>query len=443
MYRHSFAIDIGDNRYLPIRTNAPMRIRDQRRKIRLLEEEIKELRNKSNSNSPLRTRVLTGFLRLSRFLTRHQFLFTLLAGVITIIYIQSIYKIDPFESYRNTATTKDLSVFYQKLGDELMFRQSWPDAEKAYKAALALQPNNSEAALGLTKVQIFTPSEGQKYADTEIVDAKINYLIDLFPDDEDLHYLRAVSLEDRVRFSDQVELFKISIDRYQGKDRAFNPLIELGYVCMKNGDLDCAGENFQKALDLQPNSHIANNNFGNYKMLTLDFQAALEHFARAGVTSTRAIALINIGDAYKYLGNASEALTYYQSALDQLDEEVSEEEHTVKGAWLYRFMPRSKGDGEMLKYQAIFFSREQKKIMAHYFLSIDYALLNDFISAEKEFKIASELDKKRQYSNFFLASCMSTNEILKPSAKVKAWFKKSSAKIRPDFELCKRIDRCF
>jgi hypothetical protein len=69
------------------------------------------------------------------------------------------------------------------MGDKLMYKGKWNEAEREYKSAIKLQPNSKNARFGLTKVQIFTQLEGKKFADSEAVDNKLSHFRNQFPFD--------------------------------------------------------------------------------------------------------------------------------------------------------------------------------------------------------------------------------------------------------------------
>ena len=56
--------------------------------------------------------------------------------------------------------------------------------------------DDTAATMGIVKAQVFKPSAGEKYSVPEVVDAKLNYLLSQYPNDDQLLFLKGVRVQD-------------------------------------------------------------------------------------------------------------------------------------------------------------------------------------------------------------------------------------------------------
>ena len=391
-------------------------------RIRLIEDDLEQV--KQSIPNDKKNWLIIAFRQLNRFFSTYQALLTFIVALVTIVYVQIAYGLDPLESYRNTSTTKKLSDFYRNLGDNLVYRAEYSDAELAYKSALTLQPNNMQAVYGLAKAQVFTPNEGEKYTDKGIVDAKLDYLLSLFPEDADLYFLKCLNAESTD--NKEAKSWCEKAIKLNEKTDAF--YVELGYICHKELDLECAITNYKKALELNPQSQLANNNIGYTEFLRLNLQDSVKYLERANGISPRLSTLMNLGEVYRYLQNIEKAIALHKIGVDIVNEDGVEKDKIVGGIWIVNFLPYDKNDVETIKYYSQVSTIDEKKAMLHYALSIDYALHEDFKAASNEFEKAVSNDKGSQYGNYFINRCTSATRILSVSQNTKAWFKERMKK---------------
>lgn len=404
-------------------------------KIRFLEDELEQLKGNIPSDGK-QNRLVAGFRRLNQFFSSYKALLTSLVAILSLVYVQMAFGLDPFESYRSTSTTKKLAEFYRQLGDKLIYNSEFEHAEMAYKSALTLQPNNTRAIYGLAKAQVFTPAGGQKYADKGIVDVKLDYLLSLFPEDADIYFLKCINAE----YTD------LNAARYwcekaiKLNDKADSIYVELGYICQKELNFDCAITNYKKALELNPRSQMANNNIGSSELLRLNLQDSIYYLERADAISPRLATSVNLGEAYRYLGETSKAIEMHKYCASVANQEGIEKERIVRGQWIVVFLPYHKNDLETIKFYAQADTIENKRAIIHYALSIDYALQGDFTAASQEFENGMKNDKDNQYGYYFFNRCLSATKILNVSLGAKSWFKESNKRVCPNKEICSMVN---
>ena len=409
-----------------------------KRRIQLVEDELEQLK-KSISLNDKQNQLVVAFRQLNQFFSSHQALLTFVAAIITIIYVQLAYGLDPLENYRNTATTKKLSEFYRQLGDKLVYMSEYADAESAYKSALTLQPNNTPAVYGLAKAQVFTPNEGQKYTDKGIADAKLDYLLSLYPDDADLYFLKCLNAES----SDNKEAKSWCEKAIKLNNKADAFYVELGYICQKELDLECAITNYKKALELNPQSQLANNNIGYTEFLRFNLKDSVKFLEQADRISPRLVTLMNLGEAHRYLGDIEKAIALHKIGVDIANEEGIEKEKIACCIWIVNFLPHDNNDVETIKYYSQVSTIGEKKAMLYYALSIDYALHGDFKAASDEFENALSNDKGNQYGNYFINRCLSATRILKVNQNTKTWFKEKYKRICTSNKICSMIEDLY
>ena len=407
-------------------------------RIRLLQDELEQLKESISPNDK-QNRLVVVFRQLNQYFSSYQALLTFVVALITIVYVQLAYGLDPLESYRNTATTKKLSEFYQRLGDQLVYMSEYADAESAYKSALTLQPNNTQAVYGLAKAQVFTPNEGQKYTDKGIADAKLDYLLSLYPDDADLYFLKCLNAES----SDNKEAQSWCEKAIKLNKKADAFYVELGYLCHKELDLECAITNYRKALELNPQSQLANNNLGYTEFLRLNLKDSVRFLEQANRISPRLVTLMNLGEVHRYLGDIEKAIALHKIGVDIATEEGIEKEKIACCIWIVNFLPLDKNDVETTKYYSQVSTISEKKAMLYYALSIDYALQGDFKAASDEFENAISNDKGNQYGSYFINRCLSATRILEVNQNTRKWFKEKNKLVCKSNDVCSMIENLY
>lgn len=358
-------------------------------------------------------------------------LLSFLVALLTALYVKYQFKIDYFESYRDLATKKMLSEFYQHLGDRMMTSSEWDAAETAYRDSLAINPTNIKATYGIAKVSVFQPLKGQTFFAPDIADVKLDYLIanppqnanaeDLRRDFAQLYFLKAIN---RSNLGDDAKT-KTWLEKAIESDPTFvGPLLNLGYLYESAGEIDKAIECYQKAIGLDPNWALANHNLGSVYLITAQFDQAIQYLECANKISPFLLTDLSLGEAYAYAGKLDLALTWHDTALSSLAIPGIEKERYIVsgGTWLYSFMPLQKGDKETIKRSVRISTFEQKKMLTHYTVALDYALLGDIRRADEKFAQARAFEKAADYSGVFLNRIQSMLNLVNMAPAARAWF---------------------
>ena len=183
-----------------------------------------------------------------------------------------------FQSYRDAKTTKELSGFHQQIGDRMMAFQGWKAAEEAYRAALQVDPTNTAATFGIVKAQVFDPLPGQAFIDPEIVDVRLEYLLSRFPDDYQVHFLKALRCCQRGEVQEALIWLRTCVEQQPG---FVGPYLLQGDIAFQRSDIEEAAAHYSRAVELDPNSPVAKNNLAACHVLLSDFQAGVEAFDAA------------------------------------------------------------------------------------------------------------------------------------------------------------------
>ncbi len=417
-------------------------------RLHQLEREVELLRAEIEPASRSRKFFLP-IQRLTTVVTQHWVLFSLLAALATALYAKYEFDIDYTEDYRNIAITKEISKFYREVGDRMMANTEWKAAEDAYRSSLDVNPNNKEAAYGLVKAQVFQPLQGEKYFAPGVVEAKLDSLLKEFPEDYQVLFLKGtyyLNLGDygkaRIWLEDAICKNKDFVGSY----------LQMGIVEQQSANLDKAIGYFEVAREKDSNDDaIANNNLGYLHLLKLDFGKSVWHLKRAYSLSRSVLTLINLGDAYLFLGDYRTALQMHVYALEALNQPGVENERHVAGQWYYNTMPLqweislarndlfevdkeycskplkqemplNQENEEPVQYNVSVVTLQQKQAIVHYRLSFDYALNGDFESADREFQTAQSLDLSHQYNTYFIFHIQSIINLRKLDGDVKGWF---------------------
>ena len=381
-----------------------------------LEDEIRRLRR---ALAPEPRTFRTRLSDLLKAAVANWVLISFLAALAIAVYVKLQWGVDYFEEYRNIATTRNLADFYRQLGDRLMAYSEWKAAEDAYRAAVAINPRDLKASYGIVKAQVFQPLDGQKVYAAEIVDAKLAYLESRFPDDHEIYFLKSVRYLDQGDVAEAKKWTQRSLDL---KPDFVGGHLQMGYLHQNSFEIGDAIKSFTRALELDPNYAMANNNLGFAYIIQAQFDKAIEHLKKSYTVSPTLLTALNLGDAYRFAGDIASAVFWHQHALDVLnDPKAPVNDGFVSGEWTYNFMPLQRGDVETIKRYVNVFTQPQKRAFAHYALSFDKALAEEFDAADRELRAARELDPDGRYRVFFANRVAAIASFVQLKPKAREW----------------------
>src|SRR5262249_49326840 len=154
--------------------------------------------------------------------------------------------------------------------------------------------------------------------------------------------------------------------------------LTLGFNDMGQYKITDAVQNFEKAIKLDPTFAMARNNLGFCYLILLRFSEARDQFYQAYKAIPSMLIGIHLGDAFRFAGDAKDALDLHQDVLAQATRSVDSDDRYAWGDWRYNFMPLKPGDMDTIRKTIWQYSLDQKKAVAHAALSIDTAALGDF-----------------------------------------------------------------
>jgi tetratricopeptide (TPR) repeat protein len=394
-------------------------------RIAALEEELANIKSLIASTQP-GSHLLQHIRRLAKFLLSYWLLLSFAVAVGTAVYVKYAFEIDYFEQYRDQSTTKKLSELYRQLGDRMLARSEWESAASAYTEALKIYSHNAAATSGLVKAQVFLPDAPQKFLEREVVDVKLQYLEELFPNDFIVLFLKGVRSLDMNDYGAAQKSLEESI--------AMNPnfaggYLVLGYIEQGRFDLEGAIENYDKALKLDPQNPNALNNLGFMDLLSGHYEEAMEHLRRSEMVSPRFLTAINLGDAYRYMGDHSRATQEHTMALRNVTSLPAGYERYLAGDWTYNFMPLAANDTQTIKRHLIVQTRDQKLAIAHLALALDYATTGNISDASSELDKAESLEHQRAYGEFYANKIAFMQRFPKLGDQTKKWLAEQRAKL--------------
>jgi tetratricopeptide (TPR) repeat protein len=366
--------------------------------------------------------------KVCKFFISYWVLLSFLVTILTALYIKFEYKIEYLEHYSNLSTTKKLSEFYRELGDRMMVYSEWVAAEAAYREAINLNPNNLKATYGIVKSQVFQPLEGQKFSSPEVVDSKLAYLKAHFPDDYDVYFLQGIRYKEMGDIDSAKLWFQKSIDK---NPEFVGGYLELGYLQGGTLNIKEAIKNYHSVLKIDPNYARANNNLGFCYMLTTEFEKAIALLEKSYRISPLSISALNIGDSYLYLRNFDKAQLWFQHALEVFKDTTFTKERYASGECSANYLPLFKGDSTTIKYSIKIYDFKYIKAFIHYSLSFTYAFLEDFNTANQEFRSGRKLDTLGLYNQYIFYKIRSIQNFLTPNQKVTDWFEKIKKQLMP------------
>ena len=355
---------------------------DIQKRVSDLEQEVNALKKLLKADAAPRG-LMAQSQKLARLLIANWALLSFVSALLIAGYVKFKYDIDYFQSYENIATNRKVSLIYQQMGDRLMAKSEWKAAEEAYGDALKTNPNNPAATRGIAMAQVFQPVAGEKYSAPEVEDAKLKYLEEQFGEDYQIDYLKAIRYEMTGDFETALGLLQKCIEK---QPQEFSGCyLQRGTISFNQSKVAEARADFQKAVDVDHESPMAQNNLGACSLLLGDFPAAQRAFKEANRISPTALSAINLGEADWYLRDFTGALNMHQIAAYNIEKPLDPQDRYLAGTWTSGFLPLHAGDLETIKYSMWVETVEQKKTLLHFELAIDYALLERFDEADKEF----------------------------------------------------------
>jgi tetratricopeptide (TPR) repeat protein len=397
------------------------------KRIAALEEELESVKSLIAAAQP-DGRLLRHMRRLAKFLLAYWLLFSLAGAAGTAVYVKYWFDIDYLETYRDQSTTKKLSEMYRQLGDRMLARVELESAVSAYREALKINPHNAAATSGLVKAQVFLPDASDKSVQSEIVDVKLHYLEEHFPDDFIVLFLKGLRHDSMGDQDGAQKLLEQSIK--------INPDFSGGYLALGNIkqsqlDLEGAIKNFEQALKLDPQFLPALNNVGFMDLLTGRYAEAIEHLKHSQMFSQRLVTAINLGDVYRYTGESSLAAQEHSIALQIGTNPPAGFERYLGGDWTYAFLPLAANDTETIKGRLVVQTRDQKLAIAHFALALDYAAAGNFPDANSELDKALSLEHERAFKEFYANKIDFMQRFPKLDDPARKWLAELRAKLLP------------
>jgi tetratricopeptide (TPR) repeat protein len=205
--------------------------------------------------------------------------------------------------------------------------------------------------------------------------------------------------------------------------------ISLGYI-KQFSDIDAAQKYFERAIKINKDNFIANNNLGFINTLNANFKTANELLENAYSISPRLLTGLNLADTYRYLGEVDLSIAYREIARDAIVDLEQERERFINdGSWIYNYMPLKSGDRETIAYYVTVNTKKQKEAFVYYGLGIDYAIAGKFQAAEDAFNSAMQLDKERYYRDYFRNSIESIIYFCDLDEKSRQWLESQRDKL--------------
>jgi tetratricopeptide (TPR) repeat protein len=359
--------------------------------------------------------------RAGRFALTNWALVSFLLAVGAAVFVKVRYEVDYFEDARSISTTRNLSNFYQAMGDRLVLGQEWSEAEAAYRKAVEINPNNVEARFAIAKAQVFQPAEGERWTAPEVVRQRLDYLLYHFPNDPQLHVMRAVEWQ-------QLRGQPDSARRYYRRALELDPSlavahVNLAYLDVQRGDIRSAERRLELALRLEPRSVTANNNLGFVHLVQGNHARATHHLGISYAESGRLLTAINLGNAYRHAGRVDSAFYWHSVALNIVsDTSVDmQKDRFVAGEWTFNYMPVQAGDTTTWRNTFVVFTPSQKKALIHLSLALDYAAQGDIQTADQQLMTAYRLDSSQAFLRFAINSMLAMREAV-PRWSSSRWF---------------------
>ena len=406
-------------------------------RITALEEELANIKSLVPPTQP-RSRLLQYPRSLAGFLLSYWVLLSFAVAVGTVVYVKYAFDIDYFEQYRNQSTTKRLSEMYRHLGDRMLARTEWESAVSAYREALQIDHTNAAATSGLVKAQVLLPEATQKFVAPEVVDVKLQHLDELFPNDFHVLFIKAIR---RWQVGDGEAAQELLLQSMAANPNFAGAFLQLGYIKQNLFDLEGAIENYDKALKLDPQNPDASNNLGFMSLLSGRFEEAVKYLSRSDSIRPRFLTAINLGDAYRWMGDHVRATRVHESTLQYAMRVEAESERYLGGEWTYNFMPLADDDTQTIKRYIWAHTRDQKLAIGHFALALDHALARKFSDANSKLDEALRLESQGPQREFYANKIAFMQRFPKLHDRTKEWLAAQRAKLLAS-EKCLTPESC-
>jgi tetratricopeptide (TPR) repeat protein len=208
--------------------------------------------------------------------------------------------------------------------------------------------------------------------------------------------------------------------------------VNLGYIQQARSSIESAIRYYKKALEIDPNAYMAHNNLGFCHMIMTNFSEAISHLKKSYDYLPTLLTAINLGNAYRYFGDFSMALKWHRHALDVINNPEMkdyEKKYYFGSNWIYNYMPLKRGDIDTIRYYIFVKTIDEKRAFLNFALSFDYALLENFPLANKEFEKALDLQQSDRYRFFFVNMILYIQKFLRLNERINHWFEEKRKKL--------------
>ncbi len=202
------------------------------------------------------------------------------------------------------------------MGDEMFLHYNWKQALDSYKAATTANPANTAAAVGEVKAAVMMPEAGHQFCDPSVVNAKLDKLRELYPDDPQVAYLDALQSFNSGQTAKTLE----RCDAVLAKFRRFpGGYLLKGYLQQNNADFNGAIKTLEDLLAFDPDNGLAQSNLGYCYLLTGQTESVMKQLEDGMRNYPTMVNAISLAEALRMAGNLEQA----GRLLDQTDRFVA------------------------------------------------------------------------------------------------------------------------
>jgi tetratricopeptide (TPR) repeat protein len=356
------------------------------KRIQELEREMVKIRTEI---APQKNRWRRILAKSGLFLISYWALMSFMAAIGTATYVKYAFNIDYFESYRNASEVKRISEFHREMGDELFLQSSWHQAVDSYQAAIAANPANTRAALGIVKARVMEPEKGRKFNDPNVVRTKLDRLSRLYPDDPQVIYLQVFQSYG----SDTPEQTLALCEKLLARHPRFSGGYLLkAYIQQSNADIAAAAATLCQLLTFDPNNGSAHSNLGYCYLFTGQQELARKHLRLGRQYNPDMVNCLSLAEACRMGGDIEE--TSY--LLDGMERTLAipgiEDESFTSGEWLWNYLPEKAGDTESQRNTIRCYTMDQKRAILRISQGMLKAGSGDYGPALEKFRECLKLE---------------------------------------------------
>jgi tetratricopeptide (TPR) repeat protein len=304
---------------------------------------------------------------------------------------------------------KALAQTYTDHGELCLTQFEMELAREAFLTALSYVPDYKSAKFGLEIVEFWTPVTPALLVTNDMLQMRLEVLLQRAPNNIHLLLMKSTLEWEANEQDNAIRILEAIIKKSPNTAAA---LLQLGYYWHSRSDLDQATDYYKKALEANPKYALAHINLGYVYRIRRDFTSAVFHLDKAARQTYNLLALIILGDCYRYQGDFANALYIHQNAENFITTQSEVPPRFYLSEWLLNYMPLINQE-EIINQHVYAHMPQEKQAFLYFSLALDMVFSGDEAKADLYFEKVKTLNPQKFYFKYFSNQLESSFEELK------------------------------